>query len=245
MLRGARYQLRKFWRRYLYERRLHPSLVTAPTPESEDFLRRFHRHREACAWQPHPRYSVFTQYDGRYYTALREEYLHKYRSFWAVSRTVAPQRIIELGTQAGSGADAYLNATPGADYTGIDLFGEGMRDELTGAPWDPLAIAQDLLGSQGFMFRLIKADLRGLHSLPSAAELVVVDAAHDVENEYGDLRLALTANPQWIFVDDAADWKNAGLAVARFLERDLKDRLAYSVPIDYIDMGLLLRLKAG
>ncbi len=245
MLRGARYQLRKLWRRYLYERRLHPSLLTAPSAESEDFLRRFQVNRENCDWQPHPRYSVFTQYDARYYTALREEYLRKYRSFWAVSRTIGPKLIIELGTQAGSGADAYLNATPGADYIGIDLFGEGMRDEQSGAPWDPQAIAQDLLGAQGFSFRLAKADLRGLRNLPAQADLVVVDAAHDVENEYGDLRLALTANPQWIFVDDAADWKNAGLAIARFLERDLKDRLAYSVPIDYIDMGLLLRLKAG
>ena len=70
-----------------------------------------------------------------------------------------------------------------------------------------------------------------------------MDAAHDVENAYGDLRLALTANPQWIFIDDAADWKNAGQAIARFIDRDVKDRLAFTVPIDYIDMGLLLRLK--
>jgi len=243
MLKGAKYQLRKLWRRYLYERRIHPSLVTAPSAESEAFLQQFRRNFDACDWQPHPDYSVFTQYDGRFYSALRKEYLRKYLSFWAVSRTIRPRRIIELGTQAGAGADAYLHGSPQAEYIGFDFFGEGVRDEVSGAPWDPLLIAQTLLGAGGFSFRLVKADLRGLQALPSEADLVVVDAAHDVENEYADLRLALTANPEWIFVDDAADWNSAGTAIARFLERDLKDRLAYTVPIDYIDMGLVIRLK--
>jgi hypothetical protein len=39
--------------------------------------------------------------------------------------------------------------------------------------------------------------------LPEHAELVVVDAAHDFDNEYADLQLALTADPEFIFVDDA------------------------------------------
>lgn len=242
MLTDARYLLRKIWRTCIH-RRIDPSLITPPTAASSAFAAQFERHLAGCDWLPHPDYSVFTQYDARYYTSLYDQYLRKYRCFWAVSRTIRPRRIIELGTNAGSGADAYLSATPGAEYIGIDQFGGGARDERTGAPWDAHAVAQALLGARGFSHRLIRADLRGLAALPASADLVVVDAAHDVENEYADLRLALTANPEWIFVDDAADHRSAGAAIGRFLERDLGGRLDYTVPIRYIDCGLVIRLK--
>ena len=244
MLNTTRYLLRKLWRRYIHRRRIDPALITPPTAASSAFLEAFRSNLAACTWEPHPEHSVFTQYDYRYYTTLKDEYLHKYRCFHAVSRTIRPRRLIELGTHAGSGADAYLSASPGADYIGIDQFPEGIHSEFTGASWSPMAVAETLLISRGFSFRLIKANLRQLQSLPAQADMVVVDAAHDVENEYADLQLALTANPDWIFVDDAVDRKNAGAAIARFMARDLKDRLEYAVPIDYIEGGLVIRLKA-
>jgi glycosyltransferase involved in cell wall biosynthesis len=244
MLAGTKYLLRRFWRKHVHRRRIHPSLVTPPSPGSRDFLQRFQENLAACDWQPHPAYSVFTQFDAPHYTSLKDEYLRKYRCFWAVARTIRPRRLIELGTHAGASADAYLSASPQSEYTGVDQFPEGIRHQVTGAPWEPYALANALLGSRGFSYRLIKANLRELRELPAEAELVVVDAAHDTQNEYADLRLALSANPQWIFVDDAADWKNAGAAIARFLEHDLKDRLDYTVPIDYIEGGLVIRLKA-
>ena len=36
----------------------------------------------------------------------RADFVHKYRCFYAVSKTVSPRRILELGTHAGSSADA-------------------------------------------------------------------------------------------------------------------------------------------
>lgn len=240
----AKFMLRKLWRRYVHRRRIHPSLITPPTPAAREFVERFRDNLAGCDWQPHPEHSVFTQYDARYYTSLKEEYLHKYRCFWAVSRTIRPRRLIELGTHAGSSADAYLGASPDSEYIGIDQFPESIRNEVTGTPWNPHAVADTLLRARGFSFRLIKANLRELRALPAQADMVVVDAAHDVENEYADLQLALTAGPGWIFVDDAVDRKNAGAAIARFLERDLKDRLEFTVPIDYIEGGLVIRLKA-
>jgi predicted O-methyltransferase YrrM len=244
MLTNAKYLLRKLWRRYIHRRKIDASLITPASTDSDAFAQQFHRNLADCDWQPHPRYSVFTQFDAGYYTSLRDEYLRKYRCFWAVSRTIAPRRIIELGTHAGSSADAYLSASPAAEYVGIDRFPDSIRIQATGATWDPYAVAQALLGERGFHFRLIKANLRELRALPAEADLVVVDAAHDFDNEYRDLQLALTANPQWLFVDDAVDRKNAGAALARFLAHDLKDRLDYTVPIDYIEGGLVIRLKA-
>lgn len=220
----------------------------------EEFRRRFSENLSACRWEPHPRYSVFTQFDKEYYLERRAAFLHKYRCFYAVSKTVSPRSVIELGVCAGSGADAYLSATPRAHYTGIDTFGEPFtedddspwkilrRDDDT--PWKPYDITRRLLEERGFKsFDLVKANLRHLEKLPHAADLVVVDAAHDFDNEYADLRLALTAHPAFIFVDDADDETQARPAVEKFLREDLEDRVKYTLPLDYIGGGLIIRVK--
>jgi predicted O-methyltransferase YrrM len=209
----------------------------------EEFRRRFSENLRACRWEPHPLYSVFTQYDKEYYLKRRDEFLHKYRSFYAVSKTVSPESIIELGVSAGSGADAYLSASPHARYTGIDTFGES-SPAADGSTWKPYDIARQLLGERGFKsFDLLRADLRGMDRLPHAADLVVVDAAHDFDNEYADLRLALTARPAFIFVDDADDKEQALPAIEKFLREDLEGRVEYTLPIDYIGGGLVIKVK--
>lgn len=243
MLTGAKRLLRKLRRRPDRRYEIDPSLITPSSPAAREFQKRFQENLAGCDWQPHPKYSVFTQYDASFYLRSKGEFLHKYRCFWAVSRTIRPKRLIELGTNAGSGADAYLSASPDVEYVGIDQFPEGARDEATGEPWQPYLVADTLLRARGFSFHLVKANLRELRALPSPADMVVVDAAHDFDNEYADLLLALSANPDWIFVDDVIDPKNAGAAIARFLERDVDDRLEFTVPVPYIGGGLVIRLK--
>jgi predicted O-methyltransferase YrrM len=208
----------------------------------EAFRRRFVENLQRCDWEPHRLYSVLTQYDQEYYLRQREAFLHKYRCFYAVSRTIAPRRIIELGASAGSSGDAYLSGSPGAEYIGIDLFGKAARHD-DGSTWDPYVIAHKLFADRGFRnYRLIRADLRTVNRLPAAADLVVVDAAHDYENEYADLRLSLTADPTFIFVDDSDDEQAAKPAIRDFVNTDLKGRLAYTVPIEYVGGGLVIRL---
>ena len=207
------------------------------------FLSEFSENLLGCRWRPHPLYSVFTQYDRDYYQRRGEAFLHKYRCLYAVSKTIAPRRIIELGASAGSGADAYLSATPSARYLGIDWFARELRTD-DGSLWDPYAIAQTLFEDRGYQHaRLLRAELRIMNELPGSADLVVVDAAHDYENEYRDLRLALTAKPAFIFVDDAADETAAKPAISDFLTTDLAGRVAYRVPINYIGGGLVIRLR--
>ncbi|HEV2705653.1 MAG TPA: hypothetical protein VGV59_06985 [Pyrinomonadaceae bacterium] len=209
----------------------------------EQFAAAFERNLRECAWKPHPRYSVFTQYDQDYYLRQREAFERKYRCFYAVSKTIGARSIIELGTCAGSSADAYLSAAPAAHYLGIDVFGENLRhDDQT--PWKPYNIAEALLTERGFKdFRLLRVNLRALSRLPEKAQLVVVDAAHDFENEYADLRLALTANPSFIFVDDADDELQAKPAIEKFLSEDLRERVAYTFHVEYIGGGLVIKLR--
>jgi glycosyltransferase involved in cell wall biosynthesis/predicted O-methyltransferase YrrM len=209
----------------------------------DQFARRFEENLRVCTWREHPLYSPFTQFDQEYYLAQRHAFVHKYRCFYAISRTILPSSIIELGTCAGSSADAYLSASPHAKYTGIDMFGANARHD-DGSVWYPLDVAQALLTDRGFTnWRLIQKDLRLLQSLPEPAELVVVDAAHDFDNEYADLQLALSAHPTFIFVDDAEDETQAKPAIEKFLREDLEGRVEYTVPIQYLGGGLVIKLR--
>jgi predicted O-methyltransferase YrrM len=207
----------------------------------EQFAKRFFASLQSCAWQAHPLYSPFTQYDCEHYLAQRAEFVHKYRCFYAVSRAISPRSIIELGAGGGASADAYLSASPNARYIGIDVFAPGKRHD-DNSIWDPHETARALFRDRGFRnWQLMKADLRKMQKLPSLADLVVVDAAHDFDNEYADLKLALTADPDFIFVDDANAEQEAKPAIEKFLD-DLKDRVEYTFPIDYEGGGLVIKL---
>jgi len=210
---------------------------------AEEFHFQFAGHLEACDWEPHPLFSVFTQYDQEYYLGLRDAFSHKYRCFYALSRTIAARSIIELGASAGSSADAYLSAAPQAKYIGIDVFAEGSRHDNQ-TSWKPYEIAKQLFTDRGFeRWQLMRFNLRHLERLPSDAELVVVDAGHDFDNEYADLQLALTASPAFIFVDDADDENGGKPAIDKFLHEDLRERVEYTYHIPYIGGGLVIKLK--
>ena len=208
---------------------------------AEEFKRQFKKNLETCSWRPHPLYSVFTQYDQESYLAHEAAFKHKYRCFYAVSKTIAPKSIIELGVSAGSSADAYLSASPNATYIGIDIFGVGYRED-NGLLWDPQQTAIELFSSRGFKnWKLIKRDLRLFQELPAQAEMVVVDAAHDFDNQYADMKLALTANPSFIFVDDANE-NEVKPAINRFLSEDVAGRVDFVFRIDYTGGGLVIKL---
>lgn len=213
----------------------------SPANEQE-FRHNFLLNVENCKWEPHPLYSVFTQYDQEYYLSQQTAFLHKYRCFYAVSKTIRPKKILELGTSAGSSADAYLSAAPTASYIGFDSFGKDVH-RMSQMVWDPYEIATKLFASRRFEhYELIRVDLRTLNRLPCSGDFVVVDAGHDFENEYADLRLALTANPRFIFVDDA-EGAGAQLAIKRFLNEDVRSQVDYAIHIDYVGGGLVIKLK--
>jgi hypothetical protein len=214
-------------------------------PTLADFRARFDANYRSCTWSPHPKYSVFTQYDQAWYLQHRAAFEHKYRCFYAVSKTMAPTSIIELGTSAGSSGDAYMSGSPAASFLGFDTFGAVPRRD-NGELWDPYVIASELFRDRGFKdWRLVRKNLREMNELPEKADLVVVDAAHDPINEYADLRLALTANPAYIFIDDTDDRNNAGPALHRFRTEDLAGRVEFAFPVKYVGGGVVLKLGEG
>ena len=224
-------------------RNLRRKLRDQSRPDEKRFRQAFIHNLATCRWEPHPLYSVFTQYDQEYYLERKEVFLHKYRCFYAVAKTIRPEKILEMGTSAGSSADAYLSASPEASYVGFDSFGKDIH-RVHQTVWDPYQIATQLFDSRGFKnYKLIQIDLRTLDRLPDQSDFVVVDAGHDFENEYADLKLALTADPLFIFVDDADGEDGVSLAIERFLSEDVRGRVDYTVKIEYQGGGLVIKLK--
>ena len=220
-------------------RKVARALNLPPVTKSGKFLKQFNENLAACDWEPHPEHSVFTQWDQDFYLKRRDEFLYKYKCFWAVSRTISPRIIIEIGTHAGAGADAYVSGTPTARYIGLDWFGEATH-QVTGERWAPLEEAHALFAARGFTdYELIRVELRTLQSLPARADFVVVDAAHDPENEYEDLKLALTADPEWIWVDDVEG--ECRPALEQFL-RENESRIDFTCLIKYAGSGLVIKL---
>lgn len=214
------------------------------SPKSrEEFEQTFLTNLTNCQWEPHPLYSVFTQYDQEYYLNQARAFLCKYKCFYAVSQTIGPQKIIEMGVCAGSSADAYLSAAPEAEYLGIDVFNMNTRHDDHSA-WDPYDVARRLFAARGFQnYQLLKTDLRSLSSLPYRADFVIVDAAHDFESAYADLKLAMTASPRFLFVDDSDDVNEAKPAIEQFLSQDMNGRVDYTVHIAYMGGGLVIKLR--
>jgi len=212
--------------------------------ESRRFFQALYENFDKCDWQPDAEYSVFTQYDGAtYYVPRREGFLRKYRWMYAVAKTIDPQRIVELGTHAGSSADAYLSASrsnrdgggTNCEYIGIDEF-----NNQEALQWKPLEVTERLFSKRGFAnFQFIRADLRTLTQL-EPADMVVVDAAHDVTNALEDMKLALTANPGFVFVDDI-NGTDVRAAWTEFYEA-YRERIAWFCKVDYPDGGLVVRL---
>jgi len=86
-------------------------------------------------------------------------------------------------------------------------------------------------------YELVLANLRDLKELPYRSDLVVEDAAHDPFSEYEDLKLALTANPTWFFVDAAAPSEDAWPGIEKFPREDLKGRVEFACPVKYTGGG--------
>jgi len=215
------------------------------TQTAEEFEEIFLTNLATCRWEPHPLYSVFTQYDQEYYLNHAPAFLRKYKSFYAVAKTIAPKRIIELGTTAGSSADAYLSAAPQAEYLGIDVFNSNTRHD-DGSLWDPYDVATRLFESRGFEnYQLLKADLRTLTALPYDADFVIVDAGNDSDSVYADLKLAMTAHPTFVLVDDCDDPDGAKPAIEQFLSEEISGRVDYTVHIAYMGGGLMIKFKNG
>lgn len=198
----------------------------------------------ADRWQQEIKFSVFVQPDKDFYLSQAQGFVHKYQVLRALAKHLKPKSIIELGVLAGAGAEALLSGVDfKATYHGFDWFEETAPYMENGEwkKWDRHQICLDIFKARNFEdFKITKTDLRDIDEIPTA-EFVVVDAAHDYRNCYWDLRLAMTAKPKHIYIDDFIN-EDLKLAVKDFV-KEFKDRIKSVDEIEHISGGCLITLK--
>jgi hypothetical protein len=74
-------------------------------------------------------------------------------------------------------------------------------------------------------YELIRGDPRKVSMLPSSADFVIVDSAHDFDSDRADLNLALTANPGSIFVDDTNNRAQPKPTIRKFLQESVNEKI--------------------
>jgi hypothetical protein len=138
---------------------------------------------------------------------VRRCYDWKYR----LARLLQPRRILEIGVRFGYSAAAFLAASPGAEYYGVDA-DNGTHGGIPGAYREALAML-----TRQFPHSVIKvARLDTQREIPegSGYDLVHVDADHTYEGCLSDLRLAARLGNRWVLVDDVSLASVPGVAWA-------------------------------
>lgn len=131
----------------------------------------------------------------------RPDYLVGYARFkYVVALVLKPQSICEIGVGGGIAARAFLTASPGATYFGIDN-GEYDRE----AKKLVLADTCRQLPEEFPGVVIMMADSSELGALPRSFDLVHVDGCHYYANAKHDTLLALKSDSKHVLVDDAKD----------------------------------------
>jgi hypothetical protein len=133
---------------------------------------------------------------------LTEEYRRGYACFkFAVSAFLKPEKIVEIGVGAGTGAIAMLSASPEAHYIGFDDESKSRNDG-----WDFIGFVKSQLGALKFSHEIrIQDSMKTADLHVGMPDLVHVDGDHHYENAKNDFTLALHTGCKWILVDDAKD----------------------------------------
>lgn len=129
-----------------------------------------------------------------------EEYRIKYACFRrAITATLRPKSIIEIGVRGGVSALAFLDGMPHAKYLGIDNNLDGLLDGV-----DYLGATEEWFKHFGYDATIVRMDTQKIYRLPETADFIHIDGCHTREGAAHDITLALDAGIPWILVDDTA-----------------------------------------
>ena len=125
---------------------------------------------------------------------LFPEWLAYYRMKWAIARVLKPESILEIGVRFGYSALAFLNASPSAQYVGIDIDSPSFGGSPGALDWARKACSQ-------YQAKFILADSTEMERFPGGPyDLIHVDGQQDGEGTLHDLILA-SAQASYILVD--------------------------------------------
>lgn len=125
-----------------------------------------------------------------------ESWLEVYRQIRKVVGLIKPRRVVEIGCRAGYSSWLMLHSGAGR----VDSYDANVG--VHGGFVDASEHARKILPPDRWSLTI--ADSHTLGSLPEA-DMVYIDGDHTESGCYQDLRLALTARPEWIVVDDVTN----------------------------------------
>lgn len=125
-----------------------------------------------------------------------------------VINTCKPERILEIGFNAGHSACMWLTMSPTAKLTSVDI--STSESTNTGA-----AFVKEKFGER---FDFICHDSKTVYDLVKdfKFDLVIVDGGHTEEDAYCDLELTKRLGAKYVIVDDMVMLKDIKNAIDRF-----------------------------
>jgi len=143
---------------------------------------------------------------------LFEEWVDYYRLKWAISRVLQPRRILEIGVRFGYSAAAFLDASPEAEYLGIDNDSDTFGGQRGAIDW-----ARRITGR--FHAQYVVADSQDYESFPGGTyDLVHIDGQQDGAGSIRDLKTSL-GQARHILLDGYLWTRENFLHVSEFLCR--------------------------
>lgn len=185
-----------------------------------------------------------TDYDFRKFTPTNDplehlfpEWIKYYQLKYAISKAIQPKSILETGVRFGYSAITFLEGSPKAHYTGIDIDSESYGGVKGAIDW-----AKHIM--KDYKTNFIIADTTLMKSFPGEFyDLIHVDAQQDGDGTFGDLEKALEKG-RYVLVDGYFWTKPNMLSSAHFLEK-YKNFIEYALIIPGYAGELLIKTKAN
>jgi 2-polyprenyl-3-methyl-5-hydroxy-6-metoxy-1,4-benzoquinol methylase len=128
-------------------------------------------------------------------THLFSDWVDYYRMKWAIAKTIQPKKILEIGIRYGYSARAFLEASPQAQFTGIDADSTTFGGEQGAVDWAAASL------SKQFEVHMIKTNSLNLSKFPGELyDLIHIDGQQDGDGTFHDLNMA-SLQARYILVD--------------------------------------------
>lgn len=166
---------------------------------------------------------------------LFPEWIKYYQLKYAISKVIQPKSILETGVRYGYSAITFLEASPEASFTGIDIDSEEYGGTKGAIEW-----AKKI--TEEYKADFIIADTTLMKSFPGEFyDLIHVDAQQDGDGTYGDLEKALEKG-RYILVDGYF-WSRQNMLSSTYFIDKYKDFIEYALVIPGYAGELLIKTK--
>jgi len=125
---------------------------------------------------------------------LFDEWEDYYKLKWSIAKAIQPKSILEIGVRYGYSAITFLDASPKASFTGIDLNIDHFGGEVDAIDW-----AKKI--TEEYDSKFVIADSQEMDEFPGTFyDLIHVDGAQNGDSTYNDLKKAILQG-RFILVD--------------------------------------------